>query len=251
MKFIGPMTNPDDDIDLGKTHQQKLEENIYGRVYSGLKNKLNSQTKPKSKDAKPVSNYKYYTEEQYKLGAASAQTLSLADQGCKVCKWIKDEGKNVLYKDSLCAIIRNREASNPLRSLIVVPLRHIRNINHLRPRLDTTNLGDGGRIRIIINPLNHLADINLVAHMRQTAAQFMRTSQLNNQPWSKYNQNLFGFPRPPLAKLDHLAMKITNIEEEPGEPQKSVNAVIYATPLDVIGSLIEKVPKDRISYEEQ
>ena len=138
--------------------------------------------------------------------------MSMANDGCIFCKLIRDEGSNIVYKDSHCAIIWNKYASAN-EKLQMVPLRHIRDINHLRPRMDTHKLADDGRIRIIVNPLNQLADIKLIAHMSETAKKFMKDSFLNKQEWAEYRNTNFGFYRPPINKHEHLSMHLLNSKE--------------------------------------
>ena len=124
----------------------------------------------------------------------------------------------------------------------MVPLRHIRDVNHLRPRMDTHKLAKDGRIRIIVNPLNQLADINLIAHMSHTAQKFMRDSFLNKQEWAEYSTTNFGFQRPPINKNDHLTMHLINTSEFLEGTNLEVFGILMTSPKELLARLTERVP---------
>ena len=93
-------------------------------------------------------------------------------KGCIFCDIIYNKPELVLYKDDHCAIFKDKVQRGKLY-FQCVPLRHIRDIHHLRPNI----IGDPGGVltkrykrnlkseQILNNAGDEEADINLLKHM--------------------------------------------------------------------------------------
>ena len=92
-----------------------------------------------------------------------------------------------------------------------MPRRHIRDINHLRPRLFDPNIdsvNDPNVIQkdndiIVVNKGNETSDIDLIEHMMKVSEKFMRDKFPDNE-----EGYTMGFHRPPSNSKFHLHMHI-------------------------------------------
>ena len=149
------------------------------------------------------------------------QICSMASESCTFCEIIKD-GKLLLYKDDKCCIFLDRQ-QRAKEYFQCVPLRHIRDIHHLRPSIHTKieakskNKEDilpiqydlvaksnkeskvGPNDLIVSNEQDPMADIELVKHMCQVSIKYMK----QRVPDNEYGYNI-GFHRPPLNTQYHL-----------------------------------------------
>ena len=109
------------------------------------------------------------------------------------------------------------------------------------------------KLQVIVNPLNQLADMRLVAHMRHVAFQFMKESHKRKRPWAKHRLTMFAFDRPPLNVLKeppHLNMHIINLADKMNTMKTIIHNALMTSSTEVVGNMVTRLPANRLSFDE-
>ena len=141
---------------------------------------------------------------------------SMADQSCTFCVIIAHKPHLLVYKDEHCAIFYDK-VQRAKMYFQCVPLRHIRDIHHLRPRIQ----GDAGEVKLkkflesggkmeeflksnpIVTNSDPLVDFNLLQHMTTVSLKFLKQQSPNNKDGYRV-----GFHRPPRNSQYHLHLHL-------------------------------------------
>lgn len=163
--------------------------------------------------------YDYYDEPIPLEGGPTLRqkVRSMQNQNCEVCQIMSSKPDTILYQDEHCAICTDASVKSSCADLTVIPLRHIRNVYHLRPWYDFFALSNRKKVAIH-NQENLLADLKLIDHMQKVATKFMRRSyHQKNEKIAYFDRAFLSFDLPPMdTTAKHLTMNIYNFPEHIG-----------------------------------